>query len=261
MSMVIGDLKRFVEDDETAEKQLKRLTARLAAHQYARLGFEQIKNESDEDTKLRALMTSLMAYAEDDVVIGLGLNAFRSTHNLLELPSETRSVVLGIAGRHGTDKDFDRLLDLHGATPNAELREDIVSGLCMTRDSAHIDRLLARLTDNFKVKQQDIFRWFIYLLRNRHARDATWQWMVNNWDWIERTFAGDKSYDDFARYSASILSTRQWLDTYKAFFEPMRSITALARAIDVGTTEIMTRVEWLERDSADVKAALAQERQ
>ena len=119
--------------------------------------------------------------------------------------------------------------------------------------------LIERLTDGSLVKRQDLFRWYIYLLRNRYARDQTWQWMVGNWSWIEETFKGDKSYDDFARYSANILSTRAWLETYTAFFEPMSDQTALKRAIEIGKVEIESRVEWLERDMESVRSTLAQE--
>jgi aminopeptidase N len=83
--------------------------------------------------------------------------------------------------------------------------------------------------------------------------------MVSNWQWIEKTFKGDKSYDDFARYSANVLTSRKWLDEYTSFFGPMKSQTALKRAIEIGTVEIESRVEWLERDGEQVRAILARE--
>ena len=73
--------------------------------------------------------------------------------------------------------------------------------------------------------------------------------MIENWDWIEKTFAGDKSYDDFARYSASAFGTHDWLGRYKAFFDEKRSITALARAIELGVADITVRADWHERDA------------
>jgi aminopeptidase N len=120
---------------------------------------------------------------------------------------------------------------------------------------------LKRLTQSELVKQQDVFRWFIYLLRNRYARQQAWQWMTENWHWIEKTYKGDKSFDDFARYSASVFATKEWLETYRAFFTPLRDQTVLQRAIDVGLTEIQSRVEWLDRDRESVLTILAQETQ
>jgi aminopeptidase N len=93
-------------------------------------------------------------------------------------------------------------------------------------------------------------------MRSRYARDATWQWMVDNWSWIEQTFAGDKSYDDFPRYAASGLVTREQLESYTTFFTPKRAIPALTRVIDLGVKEIQARVEIIEADGPDVRQKL-----
>jgi aminopeptidase N len=259
ISMVIGDLKRFVENDETSERQLKQLVTAIAFPLYEKLGFETKDGEPEEDTKLRATILSLLSYAEYPEVIEQSLRAVHETAELEALPGETRAILLGITAKHGTNEDFARLIDLHANTVNAELRDDITAGLCAARDIPRIQELLERLTDSSLVKHQDLFRWYIYLLRNRHAREQTWQWMVDNWPWIEQTFKGDKSYDDFARYSANILSTRAWLDIYTTFFDPMLGVTALKRAIEIGKVEIATRADWLERDMESVRATLARE--
>lgn len=259
IGMVIGDLKRFVEGDETSETSLKKLAVTIALPLYEKLGFDEKSGESEENTKLRANILGLLTYAESPSVIEQGLKVFRETENLENISGETRAIILSIAAKHGSDEDFDRLLNLHSTTTNAELRDDITSGLCSTRDQSQIERLIDRFTDSSQVKPQDLFRWYIYLLRNRYSRAQTWQWMVSNWGWIEKTFKGDKSYDDFARYSANVLATRQWYEIYAKFFDPMLNITALKRAIEIGKTEILTRVEWLERDTEKVRATLVQE--
>lgn len=259
ISMVIGDLKRFTEEDEVSERHLKHRVTALAQSLYDTLGFTERDGEPEHDTKLRALILGLLVYGEHDDVITRSLEAFRASDDLMSLSSETRAVVFTVAARHGTDEDFNTLLAAHQATANAELRDDITSGLCSTRETPHITQLLSQLTEATIVKRQDLFRWFIYLLRNRYARQATWQWMVDNWSWIEKNFEGDKSYDDFARYSASVFATEAWLDTYRTFFEPKMGKTALRRAIEIGLVEIESRAQWLARDGDAVRTRLAQE--
>lgn len=259
ISMVIADLKRFVEDNETSERQLKALVTTLALPLYKKLGNDEIKNEPEQHTKLRATIVGLLSYAEYQPVIDHGIETFRNRDELEALPSELRGIILAIAAKHGTDQDFKRLLDAHRTTHSAEFRDDLTAGLCATKDSEQVTLLLERITDPSVVKQQDVFRWYIYLLRNRYARAQAWQWMTNHWEWIEKTFKGDKSYDDFARYSASVFSSRLWLEKYVTFFEPMQAETALRRAIEVGRTEIETRAMWLERDIDNVVTILAQE--
>jgi hypothetical protein len=81
---------------------------------------------------------------------------------------------------------------------------------------------------------------------------------VTHWDWIEKKFKTDKSYDTFPRYAASALSTREWLQRYQEFFTPMREQAALTRVIDLGVKDIESRAVWLERDADAVLAALKQ---
>ena len=84
----------------------------------------------------------------------------------------------------------------------------------------------------------------------------TWQWVRDNWDWIDKTFSGDKSYDEYPRYTAAILSTREQLDEYINFFGPMRSNIALSRVIEVGINEITNKIATIERDGEAVRKAL-----
>lgn len=260
ISLVIGDLKRFVDDDTEAEQKLKQLVRRLALPLYERLGTEPVANESEQDAKLRATALGLLAYAEYSPVITWGQAVFADADDFATIDSELRPVVFVIASRHGSDSDFRRLLSTLETTQDAELRDDIMAGVTSTKRSVHIEELLARITDSRLTKPQDVTRWFINLLRNRFARDAAWQWMIGNWEWIEETFAGDKSYDDYPRYSANVLGTHEWLARYIEFFGPKSGQPALARAIEVGQIEITTRVQWLQRDTPGVIAALAQQK-
>lgn len=85
--------------------------------------------------------------------------------------------------------------------------------------------------------------------------------MTSHWDWIEKTFKGDKSYDDIARHSASVLAGKVWLDRYETFFEPKKSDPSLTRTITIGLTDLTARTDWIESDKSGVKAALASKTQ
>ena len=106
------------------------------------------------------------------------------------------------------------------------------------------------------VRVQDNFRWIVYLLRNKYGRTMTWQWIRDNWDWINKAFSGDKSYDDYPRYAATALSTKQQLDEYCDFFTPLMSDPSLTRVIKIGINEIKNRIDVLDRDGKAVRDAL-----
>jgi aminopeptidase N len=150
----------------------------------------------------------------------------------------------------------DTLLDRYAVSQAADLAQDICSGITSTRIPEKIDQLLAAVKNPEIVRPQDAAHWFVYLIRSRDSREKTWQWIRNNWQWVIDTFSGDKSYDDYPRYSATGLVTHEQLQEYKEFFEDKKSIPALTRVIELGISEIEARVELIERDKQAVQKAL-----
>lgn len=249
IALTIADLRRLIEGNEEAEKALKQTVHKLVQPLFGQLGIDRRDNESEEETKLRSIIVGLMAYAEDRSLIDQLLVIYRSTAKFENLSAELRPIIFSAVTRHGATKDIERLLDVHQTTANADLKNDIAAGLTSTRDAELAKQLIAKLTDDSFIRKQDLFRWFAWFMRNYHTREATWQWMTEQWPWIEKNFAGDKSYDDFARYSAAAMSTDKWLDEYQRFFNDKQSIPALSRSISLGVADIKTRADWYNRDS------------
>lgn len=255
MAVAFGELKKFVETDQKAENKLRELAGSLAATHYKRLGWSQIDDESESDTKFRSLILGMMVYNESDNVLARVDEIYAG--GIDSIDPEIRSLILGsIVKRSAGSELITSLIELYRTTPSADLRDDICSALTCAKQPEQITLLLNEFTDKDAIKPQDLFRWFAYLIRNRYAREATWKWMVGHWEWIEQTFAGDKSYDDFARYGAMGLVTREQLGDYKDFFTPKRSIPALTRTIDLGVREIEGRIDLLERDGDGVRHKL-----
>ncbi len=256
IAMTLAELRKFVEDDEAAEKALRALSADVARAQYDRLGWTPATNEAEEDTKLRSLIISLMIYGEDEAAINQAVQLYDATA-VDALDPELRSVILSSVVRHDESGTVvDNLLTLYQQTQNAELAMDLCVGLTSTKQPAKIDLLLEAMQNADIVRPQDVARWFVYLIRGKDSRGKTWQWVRDSWPWIEKTFGGDKSYDDYPRYAATGLTTEQQLQEYKEFFGPKQSIPVLSRVITLGMSEIDARVTLIKQDKAAVIAAL-----
>jgi aminopeptidase N len=257
ISLAIGELKKFVESNPAAEEQLRQLAGALARTQYERLGWELKQGETEAETKLRTTIIGLMIYSQDQDVLKTAQALYQDTP-LEQLDPELRPLIVGAVVRYGNDSSvIDTLIASYAASQSAELQQDIASGLTSTKDPDVIKKLLGSITDTSTVRHQDVTHWFIWLIRNRDGRELAWQWLRDNWKWIEDTFGSDKSYDDFPRYAASALITRQQLQEYKDFFAPMKDEPALTRVIAIGAGEIEGRIELIERDSQSVQEALA----
>lgn len=255
MALILADLRRFVDIDPTLEEPIKSFVRKLIETQYQRLGWEEKPAESTQDTKLRALIIGMGVYANHpDIVAGAleRFGLFKKDHSSIN--AELRGVIFSAAVREEAHDAFSYLLALDEQTTNTNLKQDIMDALTATKNEAQILLLLGRLRDSQKVRQHDVDRWVAYMLRNRYSRVQAWKWLQENWKWIAATFAQDHSYDYFPRYVASAFNTPQLLEEYKAFFEPFAGELALERAIVLGIEEVETRVAWLQRDIAAVKA-------
>lgn len=256
IAVALNELKKFVEQDESAERKLREFTGELAAKQYGRLGTKKIEGEPETDTKLRTAIVSLMIYSERPDVLDDIHKLYLNTP-LDDIDPNLRVAIIGSAVRDEIAPNIiDDLLAVYKDTHNSELQEQLAASLTCTKNPAVITHLLSLLQDTSIIRPQDFIRWFGWLLRNRYSRDEAWLWAQKNWMWIEKTFKGDMMYDAFPRYIASCLMTREQLATYTAFFEPLRKQRTLTRNIEVGITELKGRVEHIERDSAAVRKAL-----
>ena len=257
IALALNELKKFVDPDSTAEQNLKKLASTLARPQFEKLGWDAKQNEPAEHTKLRSVIISLMLYAEDDEVVQEAIRRYQATP-VDALDAELRVSQMATAVRHETPSTvINDLLEQHRRSNSSELREDIVMALTATRNSDTITRLLGLLQDKETVRPQDITRWLVSLMRNRFSRSQTWNWLQTEWAWIEKTFSGDKSYDAYPRYAASLLTTQTELESYRAFFEPMKNNVALKRNIEIGLTELEHRVGLIARQKVSVERALA----
>jgi len=257
ISLAVGELKKFVETDDTAEQQLRQFAGRLARAQYEQLGWQPQEGEDETITKLRTTIAGLMIYSQDPEALATAKQLYNDMA-LEQLDPELRPLIIGAVVRHnGSDELINTLLDIYKTTPSSELQQDIASGLTSTKDPAVVKRLLDLIPDASVVRPQDAARWFVWLIRNREGKELAWRWVRDNWNWVEKTFGSDKSYDDYPRYAAGALTTRSQLEEYKTFFSPLQSEPALTRVIAIGIGEIEGRVELIERDSQNVRDALA----
>lgn len=257
ISLIAGELRRFVDLDETLEPKIKKLVSKLIAKQLTRLGWDEKPGEPSADQKLRALILGLASWSDDAKTIQTALSKFEQYQKDPDsVPAELRVVVFSNAVKHGTDRDFEFLLNSHDNTNNSDLMADICASLTGTRDPQKAEQLLARIKNAKLIKPQDADRWLIYLMRNRYTKQLAWDWMEGNWDWIEQTYAEDKSYDMLPRYAASSVNTKELAGRYDKFFTPKLSEITLKRNIEMGQAEIAARVAWLARDLKPVQQYL-----
>ena len=248
----LTELRKFVDDNDAARDSLKRISGEFARATFEELGWDEKAGESDDDRERRTTALSLMMYSEDKEVLNEAKTRFDS-NKLADLPTEIRALIISANVRHfETPEMIENLFAAYKNTPSNDLQNDIAIGLTSTKNPETAEKILANIKDSNIIRPQDASRWFVYLIRTRESRQIAWNWLKENWAWVEDTFGDDKSYDDFIRYAATSLLTTDELNDFRQFFEPMENIPALTRTIKLGITEISARVELIERDKEAV---------
>ena len=252
----LTELRKFVDDNDAARDSLKKISGEFARATFEELGWDEKYDESDDDRERRTTALSLMMYSEDKEVLNEAKTRF-DNNKLEDLPTEIRALIISANVRHfETPEMIENLFATYKNTPSNDLQNDIAIGLTSTKNPETAEKILANIKDSNIIRPQDASRWFVYLIRTRESRQIAWNWLKENWAWVEGTFGEDKSYDDFIRYAATALLTTDELNDFQQFFEPMMDIPALTRTIKLGITEISARVELIERDKVDVLSAL-----
>ena len=119
-------------------------------------------------------------------------------------------------------------------SPNPEVQHSIASALCSTKDVAAANKIIDwGLSENGAVRAQDLTRWYVGLIRNRHIRTAAWQWLKESWDGRYEELGGPKTLPYFIRYTSQTITTKERYEEFKDFFDPKLSNTGLARDIKV----------------------------
>lgn len=252
----LTELRKFVDDNDAARDSLKKISGEFARATFEELGWDEKDGESDDDRERRTTALSLMMYSEDKEVLNEAKTRFDS-NKLEDLPTEIRALIISANVRHfETPEMIEDLFVAYKNTPSNDLQNDIAIGLTSTKNPETAEKILANIKDSNIIRPQDASRWFVYLIRTRESRQIAWNWLKENWAWVEDTFGEDKSYDDFIRYAATALLTPNELNDFQQFFEPMENIPALARTIKLGITEISARVELIKRDKEAVISSL-----
>ena len=252
----LTELRKFVDDNDAARDSLKKISGEFARATFEELGWDEKAGESDDDRERRTTALSLMMYSEDEEVLNEAKTRF-DNNKLEDLPTEIRALIISANVRHfETPEMIENLFAAYKNTPSNDLQNDIAIGLTSTKNPETAEKILANIKDSNIIRPQDASRWFVYLIRTRESRQIAWNWLKENWAWVEDTFGEDKSYDDFIRYAATALLTTDELNDFQQFFEPMMDIPALTRTIKLGITEISARVELIKRDKEAVISAL-----
>ena len=253
LALIIADLKLFCPYRTPAADHYKSYLRDRLADQFAALDLSSL---SDPAALVRRdLLLGVAYYSEHQPTLHRLADLYQSDFTALD--AELRAHILAAKFYFDEDEVFAEWLDHYSQTADPELKSDILYTLAdFARQPEHHDRLLALLEQPDIVRSQDHLFLYVHLLRNPDTRDRALDWLISHWDYVER-LTGDKSIEDYPRYTASLIRTPEEAQRFYTFFDPKTDHPTLARTLKIAHTDIDTRLRLIATDAPAVQAHLA----
>ena len=255
-------LRQFVDPGSDAEEDLKKFYDKLSAAQVARLGWMPKKGENDDDIQIRPYELSASIYAGNAESIKAAHKLYEENEDDLNaLNADVRPhVLISEVKNFGSHNLMAKLIKEYQTTADAAYKADLRAAITKTIDPVEINKVISYFENSDVIKPQDLRGWFAGILVNHKGEQAAWDWIREDWDWLDKTVGGDMEFATYVQVISRVFRTEARLKEFKEFFEPKLNVQLLNREIKMDTKVIETRVELIkdEQDAVNkaVKAAL-----
>lgn len=256
---VANNLKKFVTAGSAEEEALQKFFDKLSAQQVERLGWTPKANESNDDQLTRPYVLNAALYANNKKAIAAAHELFTANKdNLAALPADIRVLVLRseVKNYSGTEL-IDNLLNDYVKSSDPSYKSDLSVAITSTPKTELIEKVIRQFENADVIKPQDLRSWYRGTLANDNAQQAAWDWIRNDWSWLEKTVGGDMEFSTYITVTSVIFHTPERLAEFKAFFEPKINTPGLTREIQMDIKIVETRVKLIEDEKEAVNKAIS----
>lgn len=253
-TQIINSLKLFIDKDTEIENKFNEIIKLVNNKNIVKLGYLPTNQDKDEDELNRLLTISNLLFAKDSQTIK-ELNKVFESHiqNISQIPAGIRSLVLiNQVRENDTDQLADLLLNEYKTSNNSGYKKHISIALSKTKNQKTVEKILNSFKNKDIIKPQDLSGWYYSLLANDFIKKTVWEWVCQNWKWIENILGGDMSFDSFVLAPGSVFETNGELTDYINFFNPLKDNFALYRSITITINKIESRIKLIEKEKASV---------
>lgn len=247
---IINDLKVFFPDESDAEKLYREFLRNMIHDRMREVGVTSQDNEDSNQTRLRKALTVVARFARDSEIITQ--LAAQYDDDISKLDAEMRGNILLAKMMQDEDKVFASWLEKYQQENDPELKGDLLFALSIVERPEHIKTVLDLLKQPEIVRPQDHLFFFIYLLRNPKTRAQAFDWLYNNWGYVEQ-LTGEKSIEDYPRGMSNYINTEADAKKFNDFFAPMKENPVLKRALETAQAGVEARLSLIRAESAAVQ--------
>ena len=258
---IANSLKMFAKPDSPAEQELRQFFDLLSKDQVKRLGWLPKAGESNDDQLTRPYILSASLFARNNDAITQAHQIFIENQDKLEsLSADIRGLVLkNEVQNFGSAELFDQLIKAYQKTADASFKQDLRMAIPNTTDPALIAKVVGYFENADVIKPQDLRAWYRGLLANKAGQQAAWNWLRDDWQWLNDTVGGDMEFATFITVTAGVFHNPERLSEFKDFFEPKLNTPGLTREIKMDISVIESKVNLINKEQVAVNKAIAQQ--
>ena len=248
VTLLANTLKPFFEYGSDEQKKYAKFVQKLVEPKLREIGLTTREGDSENTIRLREILLGLDYYAEDEANLKKLAEMYDEDYSKMD--PEIRSAIMD-AKVYVEPEIMDKFIADYKTTADPEIKYELLFALALSHDTERLRKLMKLLNDLETVKPQDQFYLFIYLYRNPRVKKDVFEWLTKNWEFV-REMAGDKTLENYPRYVATSVRTKEEFDEYRKFFEPKKNDPAVARAVEIGMNEIRSQLALIEKDKKTV---------
>lgn len=262
ISSALGSLASLTDINSAEETHLKQYTRNLFGDEFHQLFLSGKKLTLDEE-RMQGCVLSNSTWGENPEALKYCDDMYNQHRSdLAQISGDIRVSVLSSIVKRGDDTVFDELWQKYLAETNPDLRLDIGSALTSTKNVEKAKFILAQVLEAKNIKPQDSLYFVAWLLYRKQPdiHSLAWQWIRDNWNWIEEVFGGDMSYTDYIRIAGSGLHTDAELVEFDQFFNSKaEAVCSLKRAVTTSHNSIVGRLQWIKTNKPVLQKLLSEE--
>ncbi len=218
----------------------------LIARQQKVLGWKSKDFEDETTAQKRRILFSIAVDAEEPDAISLSNKTVEAASTFADVPANLRSTMYIGALRVNEDEFFEKLVKWYKSPISSIEKTSLLVGLSSVRDPKKIQTCF-ELSTGEHTRSQDLGFWWSALLANRHARRQTWQWIQDNWKWIDEKVGGSSIMLRIPLRVGQASYERDVLEEFQKFFKPMTD-AGFKITINQGQEFLNSQILWRERD-------------
>lgn len=255
---IVDQLRKFVTPGSTDEKALKAFCNKLSAENVTRLGWQAKETDTSDDKLIRPIVLMAALYAENSSIYAAGHQIFtENKDNLAAIEASVRPHVLvnEVRNYHQPGLVAD-LIKQYQEAVDPYFKQDLLAAITMTTDKNELEKIVDNFENADIIKPQDLRAWYRSILLNQNGQQLAWDWLRQDWSWLEKTIGGDMEFTSYITVTAKVFDTAQRLTEFKEFFEPKIDQPGLGREIKMDTRVIATKAALAANEKAQVNEAI-----